>query len=85
MDKLMKFGSGAGYEGLKGLAQNVPGGIPIWNKLVGGVMGPDFKMDQSTSPASMANVKALGYGMFSPNPNEDEGVRYASRRMINPY
>lgn len=91
LSKLLKLGLGAGYEGAKGLAQNLPdnfGGLgkdpgrDIWNNTIGKFS--DFKMDNTTSPASLTNLKSYGYGMFSPNP-EDEDIRYAGgRRMIAP-
>lgn len=62
LDKLLKLGIGAGYESAKGLAQNVPGGRNVWNGTIGNFS--DFKMDDTTSPASLNNVLAYAQGMF---------------------
>lgn len=63
LDKLLKLGIGAGYEGAKGYAQNIPGGKNLWNGTIGNFS--DFKMDETTSPASLKNILAYGQGMFS--------------------
>lgn len=62
LGKLLKLGIGAGYEGAKGVAQNIPGGRKVWNGTIGNFS--DFAMDDTTSPASLNNVLAYAQGMF---------------------
>lgn len=61
------------YEGTKGLAQSDallgPTGIPGLAKLLLEAFGPEFEVDDTTSPASLDNVLAYAKGAFT---GEDE-------------
>ena len=83
VDKILGITKAGGYEAAKGLAQNVPGGRDVWNGTIG--QFSDFKMDDTTSPANPENVKAYLYGMFSPNPEEDEQRKRNRMASVAPY
>lgn len=68
----------AAYEGTKGLAQSKwlgPTGLPGTAKVLLEVFGPEFKVDDTTSPASLDNVLAYTKGAFTPEAELEPGMK----------